>query len=115
MRMWMIDPKLLCRKHLLGEHNEIHKHKHSFEKGHSIKGRISPIVQIQPSAMQSRHDELAMEMVARNMNHKSPYIMPTLDYLSEDEKNIKVDIDYNINDLKNRCPECKSILDNHLR
>jgi hypothetical protein len=25
MMMWMIDPVLLCRKHLLGEHGEIHK------------------------------------------------------------------------------------------
>lgn len=32
MRMWMIDPKLLCRKHLLGEHNEIHKHLPSFRR-----------------------------------------------------------------------------------
>jgi len=46
MRMWMIDPSLLCRKHLLGEHNEIHKHRHNFEKHHSVTGRIYPIVLI---------------------------------------------------------------------
>jgi len=40
MRMWMVEPKLLCKKHLLGEHNEIHKHRHNFVKKHSVKGRI---------------------------------------------------------------------------
>jgi hypothetical protein len=24
MRMWMVPPKVMCRKHLLGEHVEIH-------------------------------------------------------------------------------------------
>ena len=48
MRMWMIKPELLCRQHLLGEHSEIHKHKHNFEKGHSIKGRLYPISQKEP-------------------------------------------------------------------
>ena len=24
MRQWMVDPRLLCRKHLLGEHVENH-------------------------------------------------------------------------------------------
>lgn len=24
MRMWMVDPKIMCRKHLLGEHLELH-------------------------------------------------------------------------------------------
>ena len=24
MRMWMIDPTMLCTKHLLGEHVELH-------------------------------------------------------------------------------------------
>ena len=47
MRMWMIDPKLLCRKHLLGEHGEIHKHLPSLRKGHRVDGRFSPVVQIQ--------------------------------------------------------------------
>ena len=35
MRMWMISPEWLCRKHLIGEHGEIHKH-------HSIAKRIAP-------------------------------------------------------------------------
>lgn len=112
MRMWGIDPKYLCRKHLLGEHNEIHKHKHNFEKKHSISGRISPIVLIEPKNMQKRHDELAKEMRMRNYNHKSPYEMPDISYLPEEQSNAKIDIEYNIIDLSLRCPECSKLLEN---
>ena len=37
--MWMIHPKFLCKKHLIGEHGEIHKFRPSFVKGHKIEGR----------------------------------------------------------------------------
>ena len=36
MRMWMIDPKLLCRKHLLGEHLEIHMFVGTINKGINV-------------------------------------------------------------------------------
>jgi hypothetical protein len=90
--MWMINPKILCRKHLLGEHGEIHKHKHNFIKHHSIKKRIT-LDQIEPSAMQSRHDELAAEMLCRGYNHKSPYTQPDISYLPKEEqwcKSVKI-------------------------
>ena len=64
----MIEPKFLCRKHLLGEHGEIHKHKHNFEKKHNMTGRMG---QIFPDKMQERHDLLAEEMLNRGYNHKS--------------------------------------------
>ena len=107
MRMWMIDPSILCRKHLLGEHGEIHKHKHNFEKHHSIKGRIYPIVLIEPESMSKRHDELALEMLSRGYNHQSPYEQPDLSHLSGDMRYATADLSYNILDLINRCPDCK--------
>lgn len=105
--MWMINPKLLCNKHLLGEHGEIHKHRHNFEKRHKIDKRISPVVQIEPGSMESRHDELAMEMVVRKMNHMSPFIQPDITYLPDEQKYAKVNIENSITDLIDRCPECK--------
>lgn len=107
MRMWMINPKLLCRKHLLGEHNEIHKHRHNFVKGYKIDGRIHPIVQIEPISMQSRHDELAKEMVRRGYNHQSPFTQPNLNNYGDEVINAKVDINTSIKDLCERCEECK--------
>lgn len=106
MRMWMIDPSLLCRRHLLGAHGEIHKHKHNFEKKHSIDGRISPVVQIEPRSMQEEHDRLAEEMTRRGYSHASPFVQPDLSYLKE-KADVRVDIHYSIVDLSNRCGECR--------
>ena len=110
MRMWMVDTRILCQKHLLGEHGEIHKHRHNFVKHHSITGRIFPIVQIEPLSMKSRHDKLAIEMLSRNYNHKSEYELPDLSYLNKHALNVKVDLNYSLNDLINRCDECKNRL-----
>ena len=107
MRMWMIDTKLMCNSHLLGEHGEIHKHKHNFEKRHNMFGRLSPIVQIVPDKMQERHDEVAREMLSRGMNHKSPYSQPDVSYLPS---GLKVDMEYNLHDLATRCPECAKLI-----
>jgi hypothetical protein len=108
MRMWMIEPSLLCDKHLLGEHGELHKHRHNFEKKHSIKGRIEPVVQVEPSAMQSRHDELAAEMVKRGMNHRSPYEMPDISYLPVKHRQARVNVIKSIYDLGMRCEACRN-------
>ena len=107
MRMWMLPPIILCQQHLLGEHNEIHKHKHNFEKQHKMDGRIKPIPQIIPVKMQERHDELAKEMLRRDRNHKSPYKMPSISYLPLKYLTAKANIEFNINDLITRCSECK--------
>lgn len=106
MRMWMIPSKLLCKKHLLGEHGEIHKHRHNFIKQHKITNRIYPVVQIEPASMKQRHDELADEMIRRGYNHESPYEQPDLSYLRESERNVKVDYNISISDLIDRCPQC---------
>lgn len=103
----MIDPRLLGRQRLLGEHGELHKHRHNFAKRHSITGRISPVVQIEPLSMQSRHDALAAEMVRRGYNHASPYTMPDLSYLPPEHRNVRVDRDESIRELMLRCPESR--------
>ena len=103
MRMWMIDPKLLCRKHLLGEHGEIHKHRHNFLKRHNMSGRVG---QIFPARMKARHEELVIEMKRRGYNHNSPYDQPDVSYLG-DMLDIKPDIAYNLRDLASRCEECR--------
>ncbi len=104
--MWGINPELLCNKHLIGEHGEIHKHRHNFVKQHSIAKRISPVVQIEPRNMEIRHNELAKEMIARGFNHNSPYELPDLSYLSNAELNANINKPNSIRDLSSRCPEC---------
>ena len=111
MRMWMIDPEDLCKKHLIGEHGEIHKHKHNFEKRRSIKGRIHPVVQIEPASMKSRHDALVQEMINRGYKHESPYEMPDLEYLPLEMRNARVDKMLNVWELYNKCPDCAARMD----
>ena len=107
MRMWGIEPKFLCVNHLLGEHNEIHKHRHNFIKQHSIAKRIFPVVQIEPENMKKRHDELAEEMLKRGYNHMSPYEQPELSHLKPEERYAKINKSISFSDLINRCPKCK--------
>lgn len=104
MRMWMVAPKILCRKHLLGEHGEIHKHRHNFVKQHKMGGRIG---QIEPKSMKLRHDELAFEMKRRGYNHQSPFEQPDITYLPE----MLVDREESLKDLLSRCSECRARYD----
>lgn len=107
MRMWMLNPKYLCREHLLGEHNEIHKHRHNFVKGHSIKGRIAGNA-VAPKQMKERHDALAVEMIARGYNHQSPFEQPDLSSYSDEDQNAVVDVTESLRLLLRRCPECRN-------
>lgn len=106
MRMWMINPLLLCNNHLLGEHNELHKHRHLFIKQHSIKGRITPLVQIEPANMGYRHDALVREMERRGMNHQSPYTQPDISYLPLWQQEAQVSQVISMAHLIQRCPDC---------
>ena len=107
MRMWMVDPKMMCRQHLLGEHNEIHKHRHVFIKKYSIKNRVkSGNIQIEPESTQKRHDELAQEMLKRGYNHKSPYTQPDISHLPDEQRKAKVDKDKSAIELTTRCKKC---------
>lgn len=110
MKMWMISARLLCMRHLSGEHNEIHKHRHNFEKRHSIAGRIA-INACEPMSMKSRHDELAAELRRRAVEAgrkppHSPYEIPDLSYLPEAHRTFRVNREASLRLLVSRCPEC---------
>ena len=102
MRMWMIPASLLCRKHLLGEHNECHMIAGSIKKGISLQGYFNKNL-VEPQNVKERHDELAEEMKRRGYNHKSPLDQPDFTkygrHFVNKEENIKTLID--------RCTECR--------
>jgi hypothetical protein len=108
----MVNPKLMCDKHLLGEHGELHKFMPSWERRHSILGRQGAI---EPQSYVQRHDELAYEMSRRGMNHKSPISLPDFSYLPVDQQVWKVSIVDSHELLINRCSACqKRSHENHL-
>lgn len=112
MRMWIgVLPEELCMQHLSGEHNEIHKHKHNFEKKHSIAGRVEGNA-VEPLSMKTRHDELAAELQKRAVEAgrkppHSPYELPDLSYLPEEHLNYRINQEENRALLRDRCPDCR--------
>lgn len=111
MRMWMVDPRILCHQHLSGEHGEIHKHRHNFVKHHSIAGRIAGNA-CEPESMKARHDELEAELQrrAREAGRKppsSPFEQPDVSYLPVEHRGFKVNVEASLAMLKGRCPDCR--------
>lgn len=108
MRMWMVNPTILCSSHLLGEHAECHMIAGTINKyrWNVLRGLVD-IGAIELCNLRRRHDELANEMKRRGMNHASP--------LPEYEKalvlypyswGLVVSAD-SWNLLSERCPECR--------
>jgi len=74
MRIWDVPPKILCRNHLLGEHNELHAIWSVItggRKGYAMhpevmrwRGRLR--------ALYLMHDRIAAEMIRRGWKHRSP-------------------------------------------
>jgi len=103
----MVDPKLLCRKHLLGEHVELHMIIGCIEKDKSLKGyEVAGLIDV--SQLPGRHSLLVEEMEHRGYNHNSPihpsekvfrYIITAVGSINTSKS---------ISDLKARCNECFS-------
>ncbi|MGE5540775.1 MAG: pyrimidine dimer DNA glycosylase/endonuclease V [Bacillota bacterium] len=76
MRIWDIEPKKLCRKHLLGEHRELHGlwnilTKHGGTGGYSRHPETLRWVG-KTKALYLRHEALVKEMERRGYRHNSP-------------------------------------------
>lgn len=74
MRVWDVSPKILCRKHLLGEHRELHaiysilsQNKKGYRNHPETKRWVGKL-----RALYARHDALVKEMGARDYVHASP-------------------------------------------
>lgn len=74
MRIWDLAPALLCRKHLLGEHRELHglwniltqgkRGYRSHPETRRWEGKLA--------ALYARHEALVIEMRRRGYRHASP-------------------------------------------
>ena len=107
MRMWLVDPKLMCNQHLLGEHCEMHAFIGTIIKGTSIEGYINKGL-IEVDKIYERHSDLADEMTQRGMKHKSPLPFMVINQFWLRFNNPgKVNIEANLVELSNRCPKCR--------
>lgn len=101
MRMWMIDPEIMCRQHLLGEHVEIHMFIGCINKGMNLKGYLEKGL-IEPISIFERHEELVKEMENRGYKHNSPLPEVDLELFTD----WKIDEHESFKELIDRCPEC---------
>jgi hypothetical protein len=111
MRMWMLPPEIMCRKHLLGEHVECHMINGALNKQKSLEGH-AVLNQLQISQLAARHEELAREMIRRGYNHDSDLLVADSSYLSRFTQLATVNKEAALNDLITRCPECKERYEN---
>ncbi|MBN2137184.1 MAG: hypothetical protein JW720_05210 [Sedimentisphaerales bacterium] len=106
MRMWMVDPSVMCNKHLLGEHVECHMLAGHLQRKRGITNYIR-LNLLQPKSLRERHDQLALEMEDRGMVHKSPLPEFDLSYLPEEHRAYTVNTDESLAELSRRCRECR--------
>jgi Pyrimidine dimer DNA glycosylase len=99
MRMWMVDPRLMCRKHLLGEHVELHMLVGSLRKGVSLDGFFENKL-IELHSIERRHAQLVREMERRGFRHASPIVVKS-------KRAGRVDRRANLVELARRCGDCR--------
>lgn len=113
MRMWNVNPRLMCRQHLLGEHLEMHMFIGCITKNKNIDGYINNGF-VETDNIINRHEELVVEMTRRSFNHKS-LITEEQKYIIDDYNNTisfkgKIDVNNNIKDLCGRCIVCRTLM-----
>ena len=109
MRMWMMSPEILCRQHLLGEHNEQHAFLGHFKLKRRVDGYIKNNL-LEPNALKERHNIIANEMIRRGYHHSKDLDFnedEVYSYMGEEYRNHKIDKKAALVELLRRCPVCK--------
>ena len=107
MRMWMVDPRILCRKHLAGEKVELLMFLGTFKRKLNIPGYVKNNL-VEPLSILDRYDELVTEFNRRGMNNnvELDFELCLLNYLKPEWRNYEVNIVNALDDLIRRCPIC---------
>lgn len=101
MRMWKVNPKIMCRNHLLGEHLEMHMFVGCLNKGKNLKGYLDKGL-LEVHNLRKRHEELVKEMLNRGFNHQSPLPKFKIKKLG------KVNSKKSKKELLRRCKKCQN-------
>lgn len=112
MRMWMVNPRGMCRQHLLGEHVEIHMFLGAMNKGYRMDGYAEKGL-LEVPAIPWRHLSLVHEMLVRGYNHRSPlpdYMTKVLQNLPEDIRRAVVPREEAYQELVGRCSKCDDLM-----
>jgi ABC-type phosphate transport system auxiliary subunit len=98
----MVDPQIICRQHLLGEHVEIHMFVGAISHGKSVKGYLEKgLLEVQ--SLYARHEELVEEMKRRGYMHCSDMD----EKRRKTEERGQVDRKKSLEELLKRCSRCE--------
>ena len=116
--MWMINPKLMCNQHLLGEHVECHMFIGAMNKLKSMTGFIDKQL-LEIHNLTNRHEELVQEMNRRGMKHNSPIDCSNISQINVNNQIIEwnwkldqmgnIDRIENVKELFRRCDKCRAV------
>lgn len=111
MRMWMINPKVMCREHLLGEYRELFTFLGTLRKKKRVDGYLRHNL-FEPESIMLRYKELRKEMLRRGYNPRKPFtfVPSDLDYLTEEQRLTRIDRRSAFDELIRRCPACRQRL-----
>jgi len=98
----MVNPRIMCRQHLLGEHAEIHMFIKTISRGNSVKGYLQKGF-LEIHNLYHRHEELVREMRQRDYKHNSDLDKKW----RQTEKSGYIDKEKSLEQLINRCPRCR--------
>ena len=110
----MVNTDFMCRKHLLGEHVELHMLIGSLKKRKNLGGFFKNNC-LEPRSIYNRHLEISNEMINRGYNHKSDIELNEclcVLNLPNYQQYWEIDKEKSLKMLLDRCPECK---DNYLK
>jgi len=114
MRMWMLPPGRMCKKHLLGEHAETHMFLGSLLRAKRLGGFFEKKL-LEPQSLFARHNELAAEMIRRGYNHKSSMnpeeVKQGLSALPAGQRSSRVNPNQSQLALSVRCEDCRKLLE----
>ena len=104
----MVNPKKMCRKHLLGEHVELHMLVGTLQRRKRVDGFVANGL-IEPAAVRERHAALVREMERRGYRHQSPlpFHLAALRRYAAAIRSARVSVRKSRADLRERCKECR--------
>lgn len=111
MRMWNVNPKILCMQHLMSEHYECHTMTGTLRKGLSITRYLNGLYDI--SKLIERHNILVEEILKRGYKHNSQITNQDKKIISNWLKNNSdyglVDSSKNLRSLSWKCKGCREL------
>ena len=107
MRQWMVDPRILCDKHLRGEYVEHLMFLGTFKKQMNIPGYVKNNL-VEPLSLIDRFDVVKAEMLRRGFKAVKTLDFPIelLDYLKPEWRNNEIDVVDALDNLIRRCHIC---------